>query len=443
MQHDTLPASSLLEQAIDRRPLIVSPGEQLADTIAVMGKARASCVLPSLNLPPDLVLLSAARASCVLVVERLHLVGVFTEKNAVQVIASGRNFAGGNIADVMVPPVVTLTQSNSDSQDIFTVLSLLRQHQIRHLPVLDEQGQLVGVVTSESIYKVLQPANLLQSRYLAEVMTSPVIHAPATASALSLARLMAAHQVGYVVIVAADPKNGTLPIGMVTEHDIVQLQTLELDLSQTQAQSIMSPSLLCLSPSELVLVAQWQMQQQCVESLVVSSRGDSPATGAEELLGIVTPTSFLETLDLTEMSRTVERLQRSIDHFESEKAELLQTATIDLELSAQVSSTKPEDQLESNRLLNGIALRIRESLKLDEILNTTAVEVRQFLQTDRVLIYHFNPDLSGTVVVESVALGWHPALGSLLWERLCPVLQRGSHSGYGGYLCCWVEPMSH
>lgn len=61
MQHDNLPASLLsLEQAIDRRPLTVSPGEQLAYTLAVMGKARASCVLPSLNLPPDLVLLSAA-----------------------------------------------------------------------------------------------------------------------------------------------------------------------------------------------------------------------------------------------------------------------------------------------------------------------------------------------------------------------------------------------
>lgn len=46
--------------------------------------------------------------------------------------------------------------------------------------------------------------------------------------------------------------------------------------------------------------------------------------------------------------------------------------------------------------------RIRQSLNLKEILKTTVEEVRQFLQTDRVLIYHFEPDWSGTVVVESV-----------------------------------------
>ncbi|HEY9602021.1 MAG TPA: diguanylate cyclase [Allocoleopsis sp.] len=46
--------------------------------------------------------------------------------------------------------------------------------------------------------------------------------------------------------------------------------------------------------------------------------------------------------------------------------------------------------------------RIRQSLNLKEILKTTVEEVRQFLQTDRVLIYHFEPDWSGSVVVESV-----------------------------------------
>ncbi|HBE19275.1 MAG TPA: hypothetical protein DEG17_02040 [Cyanobacteria bacterium UBA11149] len=59
-------------------------------------------------------------------------------------------------------------------------------------------------------------------------------------------------------------------------------------------------------------------------------------------------------------------------------------------------------QAERERLINSISLRIRQSLELDEILNTTVTEVRQFLATDRVLIYRFNPDWSGIVVVESV-----------------------------------------
>ncbi|WP_216351298.1 GAF domain-containing protein [Leptolyngbya sp. 'hensonii'] len=58
-----------------------------------------------------------------------------------------------------------------------------------------------------------------------------------------------------------------------------------------------------------------------------------------------------------------------------------------------------------------IALRIHASLELEEILNTTVAEVRQFLQTDRVIVYQFQMDWSGTVVVESVAEGWQSILG--------------------------------
>ncbi|MGB3207076.1 MAG: PAS domain-containing protein, partial [Crinalium sp.] len=68
-------------------------------------------------------------------------------------------------------------------------------------------------------------------------------------------------------------------------------------------------------------------------------------------------------------------------------------------------------QLEIERLLNGIAQRIRQSLKLEEVLNTAVAEVRQFLKTDRVVLYRLNPDGSGVVVVESIAENWMPILG--------------------------------
>jgi diguanylate cyclase (GGDEF)-like protein/PAS domain S-box-containing protein len=68
------------------------------------------------------------------------------------------------------------------------------------------------------------------------------------------------------------------------------------------------------------------------------------------------------------------------------------------------------------RLMGRIQRRIRQSLDLTEILNTTVTEVRQFLQTDRVVIYRFEPDWSGVVIVESVDLGWTPTLGRILFD---------------------------
>ena len=71
-----------------------------------------------------------------------------------------------------------------------------------------------------------------------------------------------------------------------------------------------------------------------------------------------------------------------------------------------------QQQAERERLVSAIALRMHASLELDEILNTTVTEVRQFLQTDRVVIYRFNPDWSGIIVVESVIEPWKAVLGT-------------------------------
>ena len=74
-----------------------------------------------------------------------------------------------------------------------------------------------------------------------------------------------------------------------------------------------------------------------------------------------------------------------------------------------IESLRQQAQLQ--RLVVTITQRIRQSLNLDEILNTTAAEVRQFLQTDRVIIYRFESDWSGVVVVESVDPAWVSMLG--------------------------------
>ncbi|MEH2052992.1 PAS domain S-box protein, partial [Nostoc sp.] len=70
-----------------------------------------------------------------------------------------------------------------------------------------------------------------------------------------------------------------------------------------------------------------------------------------------------------------------------------------------------EQSREQQQLIAAIALRIRQSLKLEEILHTIATEIRQFLQADRVVVYQFQPDMSGTIVAESVLPSWTVAMG--------------------------------
>ncbi|MBD2180479.1 response regulator [Aerosakkonema funiforme] len=68
-------------------------------------------------------------------------------------------------------------------------------------------------------------------------------------------------------------------------------------------------------------------------------------------------------------------------------------------------------QLKREQLVGAILERIRSSLNLEEVLTVAVREVRSFLSTDRIIIYRFNPDWNGVVVVESVASGWTSTLG--------------------------------
>ncbi len=306
-----------LDQVIDRCPLTVTSDTSVSEVIALMGQIRSSCNL-SENIPsPAIAYMGEQRASCVLVTQEKKLLGIFTERDLVKLIASGRDFTCLKICEVMTQPLITLTHTKT--QDIFSALLLLRQHQIRHLPILDPQGELLGVVTPESIRpRLLQPVNLLKWRYVAEVMTSRVIQAPPSACVLDIAQLMAKYRVSCVVIAEQTPGDNSSreqlsswPIGVVTERDIVQLQALQLDLGRMEARTIMSTPLFCVTPDDSLWTVYEQMQKHYVRRMIVCSQQG-------ELLGIVTQTNLMRVLDPMEMSGAIELLQRVVDKRTSE-----------------------------------------------------------------------------------------------------------------------------
>lgn len=410
---DPLTLSLDLEAAIDRRPLTVPPETPVSEAIAMMSKAQSSCTLPGLERSRHTVLISQARASVILVVRGSELLGLFSEREALQAITSGHNLAEIQISEVMQRPAIALTQTGD--QDVFAALSLLRQLQIHHLPIVDRQGKLVGIVTPASIRHVLQLDELLKTKRLTELAAPPVVQTPVTTSLWDLAQRMATHAVDAIALTAPSQTGTThdaaiaAPVGLILERDILQLWTLDLDLAQIPTQAVMQPVLPCFPATESVLVAYWEMQQQRSQRLGVLN-------DAGELLTLVSPTSFLYSFDLDEMHSTVKQIQRSIEHFVVAKDSQTQNHPTESETQLLEKPAELLEQLQCSQILMAMALHIRESLNLEKILQTAVDEVRRFLQTDRVIIYRFNPDMSGTVVVESVAEGWRPAVNSTVQD---------------------------
>ncbi|MGQ4650074.1 methyl-accepting chemotaxis protein [Lyngbya aestuarii] len=66
--------------------------------------------------------------------------------------------------------------------------------------------------------------------------------------------------------------------------------------------------------------------------------------------------------------------------------------------------------------LHQVTSRIRASLEREYIINTAVTETRLALQADRVIIYRFDDAGEGTIIAESIALGWPASLGSQIRE---------------------------
>lgn len=365
MQNDgSLIGVPCLEDAIDRHPLIVSPDAFLADILALMSQMRGnSCDVSSVDVTSKADSMRGARSSCVLIMQNKEILGIFTERDIVKLTAADTDFAKVKIAAVMAHPVITLSESSF--QDIFAPLFLFRRYRIRHLVVVDESQQLVGIVTPESIRRVLRPSNLLKMRRVSEVMSSQIIHAPLTASVMSLARLMATHRVSCVVIVkletCKDVSSAYKPVGIITERDIVQYQALGLNLKETEAQVVMSTPLFLLNPQDSLWFAHQEMQRRHVQRLVVSWDW-----GAK--LGIVTQSSLLRIFDPLEMYGVVETLQQTIVELENEKAEYLNKQSITTrnfseEDSSQSKQEDDIDDVNNSSLLYSIQNRIEYLLE--------------------------------------------------------------------------------
>ncbi len=336
-----------LASIIDRQPLTVDPDMPLVEVLALMSQAKGRrCLLPnaatgsntSMKLPEILI---NTTYSSVLVVAADKLVGVFTERDLVRLTAGQQNLEGIKVSEVMTTEPFTLMLS--DHHTATSVLSIFQQQQIRLLPILNKHGQLMGIITPEHIRQILQPVNLLKFRTVQEGMNPKVIWATAATSILHIAQIMTEHRISSIVIIDEQK----LPVGMVTEQDIVQFQVLELDLQHLPAQAVMSSPVFCLQPADSLWSAQQIMQAKNIRRLVVTN-----AQG--QLQGILTQSDLLQLLNPLEMLHLVEKLQSEM----TQRTVELEQSNRELRLEV-IRRQQIEDDLEQRVMSRTAELAVR------------------------------------------------------------------------------------
>ncbi len=127
------------------------------------------------------------------------------------------------VRDLMTPEVTTLRRNDALS----IADDVMRLGRIRHLPVLDEDGQLVGIVSQRDLFRgALARAlgygahaqqKLLGQLVVKEVMTNDPVTIGPDAPLAEAARLMLQRKIGCLVVV----EGGRLA-GILTESDFVK-----------------------------------------------------------------------------------------------------------------------------------------------------------------------------------------------------------------------------
>ncbi len=144
MSNPTTNTQTTLKSAIIYNPLVVTADTTLTEVITQM-------ISGSTSIDNDI------DNSCVLVIEDEKIVGIVTERDVVKLSVQNRSLNTLKVREVMVSPVLTLQES--EFTDLSSIMRIFKQHRIRHLPILDQDAQLLGLITYESLLQIANPIN--------------------------------------------------------------------------------------------------------------------------------------------------------------------------------------------------------------------------------------------------------------------------------------------
>ncbi|HEY9603337.1 MAG TPA: PAS domain S-box protein [Allocoleopsis sp.] len=210
---------------------------------------------------------------------------------------------------------------------------------------------------------------------------------------------------GSGVVVVESAGSEWRPISGTTINDRYFAETYVELYQQGRVQAVEDIYTAGLTPCHLDLLARFQVRANLVVPIVYE----------EKLWGLLVAQQCGEPRQWQPLEIDLLKSLATQAAIAIQQSELYQQAQTEI-IQRQQTEAALQQQYQRERLVGAIAQRIRQSLDLEKILERTAAEVRQVLQTDRVILFRFNPDWSGDVVVESVDEHWIPILGTNIYD---------------------------
>jgi diguanylate cyclase (GGDEF)-like protein len=131
---------------------------------------NVSCLPPDAKLRDAVQLMVEHRYSCVVVTQQQSPIGIVTERDLVKVLMKENHEKDLSqpISNFMSSPVLTLDQAKS----LFDALVLNSAEKVRHIPVVDSDSELVGLVTMTDLVNAHFKVTEMQSQLIEQAISS-------------------------------------------------------------------------------------------------------------------------------------------------------------------------------------------------------------------------------------------------------------------------------
>ncbi|MCL4537773.1 MAG: CBS domain-containing protein [Nitrospirae bacterium] len=222
--------------------------------------SKVISVSPETPVSEAVSLMERNRISCLVVARHNKPVGIFTERDFVMAVHRQNHLDSLEIKELMSRQLI---KANIDT-NIYEAYSLLETNRIRHLVIIDSDGDLAGVITQSDIMKNLGVEYFVEVKNISKIMTKTVVTAGKEFMLRDAISRMAEYSISCIVV-----EKDRYPVGILTERDVVRLFRGGIDIENLMVGEVMAHPVRTIPSNVPVHEAARIMNKEKIRRLVV------------------------------------------------------------------------------------------------------------------------------------------------------------------------------
>lgn len=200
-----------------------------------------------------------AISSVVITDENNTPIGIFTERDALKIVSNAIE-CDTQLLEVMTKSVFCI-QANTYIHDAYV---LMEQREYRHLVVVNDKNEYMGVVTEGDFLRHMGFEDVADAKLVKDTMNKSILTITSGTMLIKVAQLMTQRKCDYAVIIS-----GTKPQSVIHERDITKFLSKHAEFDGVSIEEVNQHRMSVISKNASLKEASEMMSQHGVHQLVV------------------------------------------------------------------------------------------------------------------------------------------------------------------------------